>query len=108
MNLLPLLIAVSAVSGGIITALGVALVGIGNMYRAARKTNDDAFHIISTAITEKQEVERKFKEYQNQIAEWVKKPVEINAVLTDDQAKRIAESVKGSSAEIVWPAKKVN
>ncbi len=111
MNAHALLIGVSEVSGGVIAILGVSLVGTLRMLGISNKRIEDEQSTLRTAIdiagraeAAKDEAEKKFKEYSNQVADYLKRPS--NVLLTEEQVRAIAEAAK-SGPEAFWPKPKV-
>jgi hypothetical protein len=106
-------LAVTFISGGIISILGLALFSTVGMLRTARAIAEknyqglmESLHNQTLAEAERQKTINEFTEYKKQVSEWIKKPVQIEVGLSPEQMQGLAEAVKGysnSSGDFILP-----
>lgn len=103
MSLQGLVVAVSLIAGGVAGVLGFSLLGTVKMYNSARKyiasLQDDLSKALTIAEDAKGEqllAERSLVDYRQQVADWQKKPMTLQAVLTDEQIKTIVEQMRNA------------
>ena len=92
---------VLCVSSSAITLTGIVAFGYARMFHASQKENSqlrtdlsEALKLSTAAQGMQLQAERNLADFKNQMAEWLKKPVTVNWVMTPEQIDQLASNIK--------------